>query len=535
MSANERKIAEAQECENKAKEHLKTSIWKMKTKPDYDSAAYEYDRAAVCYKNAEKLDLCLGMYLKSAECHGLNKNLFHEAKSKEAAAMIARDMKDMSKSGKLFKEAADGYLHSGVMDTAASTIDKAAKLMETNDEKVAIELYEFGLTLVQQADRSKMAMGFMQRLIKLFLKTADYNNAKRISIDLIDKYKEVNELPRIGQVVLGMVLMGLIKDDPIESLRQLLLLPDQGTVDFSQERSTANALVKAYEDGNEKRLQEILSRGYLRAMDNEYLRLLKLVHVPEERRRDEGQPNLVDAGSVMTDGNSTGLLPGSSTASNLIDEFRSALLKNSTKTLTSEAEALLQHTFGREWEQYQQPGLNIAIPSSLAPSHQFNLLSPSKNFPQIQSPDLDQNELELMMGENTLDWVSSLYNKLPSNELNDEGRNEFTDFDFLGLHRVSISEDQEEEDGTGDEQEQRKSNWPMACAECGYVAGNRKQLWRHGKRENHTTRTCSKPATFVPRQKKEKPDYKCEYCQYASKSRFNVLRHHQRVHVNQKS
>jgi len=238
----------------------------------------------------------------------------------------------------------------------------------------------------------------------------------------------------------------------------------------------------------------------------------------------------------MTDGNSTGLLPGSSTASNFIDEFRSALLKNSTKTLTSEAEALLQHTFGREWEQYQQPGLHITIPSSLGNNHQFNLLSPSKTFPQIQSPDLDQNELELMMGENTLDWVSSLYNKLPSNELNDEGRSEFTDFDFLGLHKVSISEDQEEEDGTGDEQEQnKKSNWPMACAECGYVAGNRKQLWRHGKRENHTTRAYSKPATFIPRQKKEKPDYKCEYCPYASKSRFNVLRHHQRVHVNQKS
>jgi len=302
MSVNEKKIAEAQECENKAKEHLKTSIWKMKTKPDYDSAAYEYDRAAVCYKNADKLDLCLQMYLKSAECHGLNKNLFHEAKSKEAGAMVARDMKDMKQAGKLFKEAADGYLHSGVMDTAASTIDKAAKLMEANDDKVAIELYEFGLTLVQQADRSKMAMGFMQRLIKLFLKIEDYNNAKKTSIDLIDKYKEVNELPRIGQVVLGMVLMALIKDDAIDALRHLYLLPDQGTVDFSQERSIANALVTAYEEGNEKRVQEILSRGYLRAMDNEYLRLLKLVHVPKNKQREENEPNLVDDNGEIEEG-----------------------------------------------------------------------------------------------------------------------------------------------------------------------------------------------------------------------------------------
>uniref|UniRef100_A0AC34GD82 Uncharacterized protein n=1 Tax=Panagrolaimus sp. ES5 TaxID=591445 RepID=A0AC34GD82_9BILA len=62
------------------------------------------------------------MYLKAAECHGNNKNQFHEAKCKESAGMVARDMKNMKEAGKLFKEAAEGFLYAGVMDTAAMTI-----------------------------------------------------------------------------------------------------------------------------------------------------------------------------------------------------------------------------------------------------------------------------------------------------------------------------------------------------------------------------------------------------------------------------
>lgn len=59
---------------------LKTSIWKLKTKPEYDLAAAEYERAAVCYRNAERLDLCKDAYVKAAECHGNSGNHFHEAK-----------------------------------------------------------------------------------------------------------------------------------------------------------------------------------------------------------------------------------------------------------------------------------------------------------------------------------------------------------------------------------------------------------------------------------------------------------------------
>lgn len=77
---SEDRLKEAQECINKAEKLLKTCIWQLKTKPEYDLASYEYDRAAICYKNAGKFDKSVEMYLKSAECHKNVNNKFHEAK-----------------------------------------------------------------------------------------------------------------------------------------------------------------------------------------------------------------------------------------------------------------------------------------------------------------------------------------------------------------------------------------------------------------------------------------------------------------------
>uniref|UniRef100_A0A1I8AKI7 TPR_REGION domain-containing protein n=1 Tax=Steinernema glaseri TaxID=37863 RepID=A0A1I8AKI7_9BILA len=64
-STNEQRLSEARECIKRADNHhlkpylihlfsLKTSLIKLKFKPDYDSAAMEYERAAVCFKNEQE-------------------------------------------------------------------------------------------------------------------------------------------------------------------------------------------------------------------------------------------------------------------------------------------------------------------------------------------------------------------------------------------------------------------------------------------------------------------------------------------------
>lgn len=159
---NETRVKEANECIQRAEKQLvlyqrfikffslKTSIWKLKK--NYDSAAYDYERAAICFRNAENLQKCSECYLKAAQCYASNKNLFHEAKlafflrlfdhyrCKESAAMACKEAKDFNKAAELFQQSAETYLHSGSMDTAAHIIDRAAKMMENISPEKSIEV-----------------------------------------------------------------------------------------------------------------------------------------------------------------------------------------------------------------------------------------------------------------------------------------------------------------------------------------------------------------------------------------------------------
>lgn len=298
MSANEKRIKEANDCIQKAEEHLKTSIWKMKTKPNYDSAAYEYDRAAVCFRNAEKMDRCMEMYLESAKCHANNGNVFHAAKARDNAGMAAKDGKDFKRAAELFEESATGYFESGSVDTAAQTLDKAGKMLldKQQDLKIAANLYEKALNIVRNStDKSKMVTMFGQRLISIHLKLGDQNAALKTSEELISHYKEIGEVGKIGQLVLGMVLIELIKGDSIAALQRLRFLPEENITNFGQELNAAKCLVKYYEAFDDESLQQCLKGGIWRSMDNEYLRLMKQLKAPEGESTETEQRHLTGA------------------------------------------------------------------------------------------------------------------------------------------------------------------------------------------------------------------------------------------------
>ncbi|KAI6189819.1 hypothetical protein M3Y97_00049900 [Aphelenchoides bicaudatus] len=264
----------------KAEKHLKTSLIRLKTKPDYDLACSEYERAATCYKNANELDLCLEMYLKSADCHKNAGNRFHEAKAKEMAAMVSKEKGDLNRATELFEESSKIYLQSNSQDSAAMVIDKAGKILENVDTKKAIELYTNGLQLVYDADRSKAALSFMQRLINLHLKESDYASALRVSEELIDKLKENEDYLKIGSIGLGIVVIELVREDSIAARKALRHLLEINGQTFDNEMMAAQALIRSYENGEDEDFQLALKSGTIRAMDNAYLRLIKNLHAP---------------------------------------------------------------------------------------------------------------------------------------------------------------------------------------------------------------------------------------------------------------
>lgn len=290
------RLKEAAECERKAADCMKTSMIKLKFNPDYDGAASAMERAAVCYRNSQDPKKAAGSLLKAAEYYEQNRNLFHAAKAREGAAMLLRDIKEFSEAVVLFEKAINGYAESGSLDTAAMTVEKAADVLKNDDPKKALQIYQKGLALVQQSDRAKMASNFLKQITKLSLQLEDYKGALGSIREEVEKFVEVREYPRIGQLGIGLVLVNLALEDSVAALKDYSWVVGQSP-DFqtSEDGRVCENLIGYYEAGDNESFQNVLKCGALRSMDNEYLRVQKILKAPtgnaglgEEDEDDEG-------------------------------------------------------------------------------------------------------------------------------------------------------------------------------------------------------------------------------------------------------
>ncbi|GMT11262.1 hypothetical protein PFISCL1PPCAC_2559, partial [Pristionchus fissidentatus] len=276
------RLAEAAECEKKAAECLKTSMLKMKFKPDFDGAATALERASVCYRNASQQQKAAKTLQEAAANYDQCNNRFHAAKAREGAAMLLRDAGDAAGAFPLFEASIDGYAECGSLDTAAMTVEKAAKVISDQEPEKAIKLYEKGLALVQQSDRSKMAGEFLSAITRLSLRMEDYPRAAKAIREEMDKYLEVGESLRIGQLTIGMVLVKLAQEDCVAALNEYgKIVHECPEFELTDDAAACGSLISSYEAGDDDAFQNALKRGSLRTMDNEYLRLQRKLKVPE--------------------------------------------------------------------------------------------------------------------------------------------------------------------------------------------------------------------------------------------------------------
>ncbi|CAJ0589311.1 unnamed protein product [Cylicocyclus nassatus] len=279
--SNSARLSEAAECERKAAECLKTSVIKLKFKPDYDGAATALERASVCYRNAGDPKKAAKTLVDAAGHYEQIGNLFHAAKAREGAAMLLRDAGDTAQSFQLFERAIDQYAESGSLDTAAMTVDKSAKVIVQAEPEQAIKLYEKGLALVQQSDRSKMAGEFLSHITRLNLRLERYDAAAKAIQEEIEKYIEVKEPGRVGQLTIALILVQLARGDSVAAAKCYQWVVEQcAEFEFNDEARACRQLIGGWEGGDDEQFQNVLKDGVLRSMDNEYLRLMKKLRAP---------------------------------------------------------------------------------------------------------------------------------------------------------------------------------------------------------------------------------------------------------------
>lgn len=104
-----------------------------------------FSSPAMCFRNAKSLSECKDCLLKSSDCHRQNRSLFHAAKALDQAVLVCKDLNDFNSIRGLAEKACSLHQQHGSPESAASSLDKAAKILETNYPDQALSLFQHAL------------------------------------------------------------------------------------------------------------------------------------------------------------------------------------------------------------------------------------------------------------------------------------------------------------------------------------------------------------------------------------------------------
>lgn len=272
------KINEAHEHIAKAEKCLKTTLTKWK--PDYDSAASEYAKAAVCFKNAKQFEQAKDAYLKEAENHIENKTLFHAAKAFEQAGMMLKDMKKMPEAIDLIEKASMMYVENGTPDTAAMALDRAGKLIEPMSLERAVDLYQKAASVFENEDRLRQAVELLGKASRLLVRLRRLDEAAVALQKEKNMYRDIENFPMCFKKTTAQVLVHLHRGDFVAAdkcVRDSYSFPGYGT---SEDAIAMNTLLAGYDDQDEDVVHHICNLPLLKYMDNDYAKLAIALKVP---------------------------------------------------------------------------------------------------------------------------------------------------------------------------------------------------------------------------------------------------------------
>ncbi|KAI1888970.1 hypothetical protein AGOR_G00174250 [Albula goreensis] len=287
------KINEAHEHIAKAEKYLKTSF--MKWKPDYDSAASEYAKAAVAFKNAKQLEQAKDAYLKEAEAHTENRALFHAAKALEQAGMMLKDMQRMPEAIQYIEKASMMYVENGTPDTAAMALDRAGKLIEPMDLEKAVNLYQQAASVFENEDRLRQAVELLGKASRLLVRQHRFDEAAVSLQKEKNMYKEIENYPTCFKKTIAQVLVHLHRNDFVAAdkcVRESYSIPG---FSGSEDCVAMEQLLQGYDEQDEEQVYRVCNSPLVKYMDNDYAKLAISLKVPGGGKKKKSPTTPQDA------------------------------------------------------------------------------------------------------------------------------------------------------------------------------------------------------------------------------------------------
>ncbi|XP_015669743.1 gamma-soluble NSF attachment protein [Protobothrops mucrosquamatus] len=272
------KINEALEHIAKAEKYLKTGL--LKWRPDYDSAATEYSKAAVAFKNAKQFEQAKEAYFKEALSHENNKALFHAAKAYEQAGMMLKEMQKHHDAVELIQKASMMYLENGTPDTAAIALDRAGKVIENINPDKAIQLYQQTASVFENEERLRQAVEMYGKASRLLVRGRRLDEAALSLQKEKSIYKDIENYPTCYKKTIAQVLVHLHRNDYVAAekcVRESYSIP--GFTE-SEDYAALEQLLEGYDQQDQDQVSDVCNFPLFKYMDNDYAKLGLSLGVP---------------------------------------------------------------------------------------------------------------------------------------------------------------------------------------------------------------------------------------------------------------
>nr|XP_044629392.1 gamma-soluble NSF attachment protein isoform X4 [Equus asinus] len=276
------KINEGLEHLAKAEKYLKTGF--LKWKPDYDSAASEYGKAAVAFKNAKQFEQAKDACLREAVAHENNRALFHAAKAYEQAGMMLKilgittkgcpdcglmEMQKLPEAVQLIEKASMMYLENGTPDTAAMALERAGKLIENIDPEKAVQLYQQTANVFENEERLRQAVELLGKASRLLVRGRRFDEAALSIQKEKNIYKEIENYPTCYKKTIAQVLVHLHRNDYVAAercVRESYSIPG---FNGSEDCAALEQLLEGYDQQDQDQVSEVCNSPLFKYMDND--------------------------------------------------------------------------------------------------------------------------------------------------------------------------------------------------------------------------------------------------------------------------
>ncbi|XP_054099936.1 gamma-soluble NSF attachment protein isoform X2 [Callithrix jacchus] len=246
---------------------LKTGF--LKWKPDYDSAASEYGKAAVAFKNAKQFEQAKDACLREAVAHENNRALFHAAKAYEQAGMMLKEMQKLPEAVQLIEKASMMYLENGTPDTAAMALERAGKLIENVDPEKAVQLYQQTANVFENEERLRQAVELLGKASRLLVRGRRFDEAALSIQKEKNIYKEIENYPTCYKKTIAQVLVHLHRNDYVAAercVRESYSIPG---FNGSEDCAALEQLLEGYDQQDQDQVSDVCNSPLFKYMDND--------------------------------------------------------------------------------------------------------------------------------------------------------------------------------------------------------------------------------------------------------------------------